>query len=141
VLARRGGHSDDVFDLAWAPDASALLSGSIENICVLWDVDAGKSRLRLANHSHYVQGVAWDPARQYLVSQSADRSCRRAPAAALEAAAVPWQRPQGHPAAPMKFHSRQSSELPCTLCLPVRYENMIWKLLRLHPRAPAGCTA
>ncbi|KAK9843501.1 hypothetical protein WJX81_006208 [Elliptochloris bilobata] len=72
----RGGHSDDVFDLAWAPDASALLSGSIENICILWDVDAGKSRLRLDNHSHFVQGVAWDPARQFLVSQSADRSCR-----------------------------------------------------------------
>lgn len=76
VACGRGGHSDDVFDLAWAPDASALLSGSIENICVLWDVDAGRSRLRLENHSHFVQGVAWDPARQYVVSQSADRSCR-----------------------------------------------------------------
>ena len=69
-----------MFDLAWAPDASALLSGSIENICVLWDVDAGKSRLRLENHSHFVQGVAWDPARQFLASQSADRSCRCGPA-------------------------------------------------------------
>ena len=76
VACGRGGHSDDVFDLAWAPDASALLSGSIENICVLWDVDAGRSRLRLENHSHFVQGVAWDPARQFVVSQSADRSCR-----------------------------------------------------------------
>jgi chromatin assembly factor 1 subunit B len=72
----RGGHAEDVFDVAWAPDASALLSGSIENVCIIWDAERGRGQSRLADHSHYVQGVAWDPARRFLVSQSADRTCR-----------------------------------------------------------------
>lgn len=33
-------------------------------------------QVRLANHKHYVQGVAWDPASKYLVTQGADRTCR-----------------------------------------------------------------
>jgi WD40 repeat protein len=72
----RGGHSDDVIDAAWAPDATALLTGSIENVCVVWDVEKGKAQGRLTEHGHYVQGVAWDPSQQYVVSQSADRTCR-----------------------------------------------------------------
>ncbi|KAK9907533.1 hypothetical protein WJX75_005474 [Coccomyxa subellipsoidea] len=75
-VSLRGGHAEDVLDLAWAPDSSALLSGSIENVCVVWDVEKGKGQGRLTEHCHYVQGVAWDPARTYVVSQSADRTCR-----------------------------------------------------------------
>ncbi len=65
-------------DASWAPDATALLTGSIENVCVVWDVAKGKGQGRLTEHGHYVQGVAWDPAQQHVVSQSADRTCRQA---------------------------------------------------------------
>lgn len=65
-------------DASWAPDATALLTGSIENVCVVWDVSKGKGQGRLTEHGHYVQGVAWDPAQQHVVSQSADRTCRQA---------------------------------------------------------------
>ena len=65
-----------MLSLSWAPDASALVSGSIENICILWDTESGKGKARLDNHVHYVQGVAWDPVGELVVSQSADRSCR-----------------------------------------------------------------
>lgn len=75
--ACRGGHAEDVNDASWAPDATALLTGSIENVCVVWDVSKGKGQGRLTEHGHYVQGVAWDPAQQYVVSQSADRTCRQ----------------------------------------------------------------
>ena len=43
----------------------------------MWDVEKGKGQGRLTEHCHYVQGVAWDPARTYVVSQSADRTCRQ----------------------------------------------------------------
>ena len=33
-------------------------------------------QLRLENHQHYVQGVAWDPLGRYLCSQSNDRTCK-----------------------------------------------------------------
>ncbi len=75
LLVRRG-HADDVLDVAWSPDGTALLSGSIERLCYMWDVGTRKSVVRLANHHHYVQGVAWDPQCQYVISQSADRTCR-----------------------------------------------------------------
>jgi WD40 repeat protein len=32
--------------------------------------------MRAMDHKHYVQGVAWDPAGEFLVSQSGDRTCR-----------------------------------------------------------------
>ncbi len=33
------GHAGDVHDLAWSPDGSALVSGSVENWAMLWDVE------------------------------------------------------------------------------------------------------
>ncbi|KAL3151977.1 hypothetical protein ABBQ32_001100 [Trebouxia sp. C0010 RCD-2024] len=70
------GHAGDVQDIAWAPDSSALMSGSIENICIMWDVEGASRKCRLEDHRNYVQGVAWDPASEFVVSQSADRTCR-----------------------------------------------------------------
>ena len=73
------GHTDDVMDLAWAPDSSALLSGSIDNKVIVWEVSEkkrGQMISQFANHKHFVQGVAWDPAQQFVISQSADRTCK-----------------------------------------------------------------
>ncbi|GAX74420.1 hypothetical protein CEUSTIGMA_g1869.t1 [Chlamydomonas eustigma] len=70
------GHRDDVLDLCWSPDASCLVTGSIEKMCLMWEVEARKAQLRLENHAHYVQGVAWDPLGHYVVSQSNDRTCK-----------------------------------------------------------------
>lgn len=49
------GHSCDVYDLAWAPDATALLSGSVENTALLWDVRAAKGKASLQDHKHFIQ--------------------------------------------------------------------------------------
>lgn len=72
------GHLDDVQDLAWAPDDSGLISGSVENTCIVWDAETGKGNVQLQGHEHYVQGVAWDPTGQLLVSLSSDRTGRQA---------------------------------------------------------------
>ena len=73
------GHTDDVMDIAWAPDGSALLSGSIDNKGMVWEISekkTGSMVSHFANHKHFVQGVAWDPHQQYIVTQSADRTCK-----------------------------------------------------------------
>ena len=87
------GHGADVYDLAWSPDSSAILSGSVDNTAIVWDValnegsgsgggevDGGNANREifqmLKGHSHYVQGVAWDPFQQFAVTQSSDKSCR-----------------------------------------------------------------
>ena len=65
-------------DISWAADGSALVSGSIDNKALVWDNSDKRRGALLAplkKHGHYTQGVAWDPAGQFIVSQSADRSC------------------------------------------------------------------
>lgn len=73
------GHTDDVMDIAWSTDGSALLSGSIDNKGMIWEISEkkmGSMVAHLANHKHFVQGVAWDPHQQFVVTQSADRTCK-----------------------------------------------------------------
>ena len=69
-------HQNDVYDVAWSPCSSRLITGSVDNSCIVWDVARGREIATLEGHSHYVQGVAWDPAGAFLVSQSSDRSMR-----------------------------------------------------------------
>ena len=37
------GHLEDIYDVAWSSDASMLISGSIDNSAILWNVSTGKS--------------------------------------------------------------------------------------------------
>ena len=70
------GQTDDVQDLAWSPDSTAVVTGSVENVAFLWDAGKHKALRRLDGHHHYIQGVAWDPLGDFIVTQSVDRSCR-----------------------------------------------------------------
>ncbi|KAJ9529348.1 hypothetical protein QJQ45_013779, partial [Haematococcus lacustris] len=71
------GHGQDIHDLAWAPDCSALMSASVENVVVMWDVAQRRGVCRLDSHQHYVQGCAWDPRNGRLAaSASADRTVK-----------------------------------------------------------------
>jgi WD40 repeat protein len=35
------GHMEDVYDLSWSPDSLNLISGSVDNSAILWDVHKG----------------------------------------------------------------------------------------------------
>ncbi|CAA7404535.1 unnamed protein product [Spirodela intermedia] len=69
-------HRKDVMDLQWSPDGGFLISGSIDNTCIIWDANKGSVHQILDGHLHYVQGVAWDPLGQFVASLSSDRTCR-----------------------------------------------------------------
>ncbi|RVW32755.1 Chromatin assembly factor 1 subunit FAS2 [Vitis vinifera] len=58
------------------PIGAFLISGSVDNSCIIWDVNKGSVHQILDAHLHYVQGVAWDPQSKYVASLSSDRSCR-----------------------------------------------------------------
>lgn len=80
---RRGavlrGHTDDVMDVAWSRDGTALLSGSIDNKSIVWEVTEKRKGVMVnhfSDHKHFVQGVIWDPLQQFMLTQSADRTCR-----------------------------------------------------------------
>ncbi|KAI4385205.1 hypothetical protein MLD38_003258 [Melastoma candidum] len=69
-------HRKDVLDMEWSKDNRFLLSGSVDNSCIIWDISKGSVCQILDGHFHYVQGVAWDPLSKFVASISSDRTCR-----------------------------------------------------------------
>ncbi|KAJ8630302.1 hypothetical protein MRB53_023625 [Persea americana] len=76
VLKTLSFHRKDVIDLQWSTDGAFLVSGSVDNSCIIWDASKGSVHQTFDSHLHYVQGVAWDSLGQYLASISSNRTCR-----------------------------------------------------------------
>jgi len=64
----------EIYDLAWSPDATYFIIGSMDNIARIYNAGTGMLVRQIAEHSHYVQGVAWDPLNEFIATQSSDRS-------------------------------------------------------------------
>ncbi|KAJ4165018.1 hypothetical protein LMH87_006667 [Akanthomyces muscarius] len=64
----------EIYDLAWSPDAAHFIIGSMDNIARIYSAATGILVRQIAEHSHYVQGVTWDPLNEYIATQSSDRS-------------------------------------------------------------------
>lgn len=70
------GHMEDVYDLSWSQDSQFLISGSVDNTAIVWDIEKAKSSTIIREHKGFVQGVAWDPLNKYLATISTDRFFR-----------------------------------------------------------------
>ncbi|RUS85970.1 hypothetical protein EGW08_006240 [Elysia chlorotica] len=70
------GHLGDVADLSWSQDNRYLVSGSVDNSAIIWDVVKGSKVAMFNEHKSYVQGVAFDPLGNFVATLSADRSLR-----------------------------------------------------------------
>lgn len=70
------GHLEDICDLGWSHNDTFLVSGSVDNAAIVWDVPKGKSVSVLKENKGFVQGVAWDPLDLYFATLSSDRSLR-----------------------------------------------------------------
>ncbi|KAL3418597.1 WD repeat-containing protein C26H5.03 [Phlyctema vagabunda] len=64
----------EIYDLAWSPDGLYFLVGAMDNIAKIYNAQTGQLIRQIAEHHHYVQGVAWDPLNEYIATQSSDRS-------------------------------------------------------------------
>ncbi|ODV89857.1 hypothetical protein CANCADRAFT_26767 [Tortispora caseinolytica NRRL Y-17796] len=64
----------EVYDIAWSPDSLYFVAGSMDNVSRIYSAVTGMCVRQIAEHNHYVQGVAWDPFNEYIATQSADRS-------------------------------------------------------------------
>ncbi|CCU82199.1 WD domain, G-beta repeat containing protein/chromatin assembly complex protein [Blumeria hordei DH14] len=73
TMVRTLGGSE-VYDLAWSPDGLYFLTGSMDNVARIYNAQTGHIVRQIAEHQHYVQGVAWDPLNEYIATQSSDRS-------------------------------------------------------------------
>lgn len=70
------GHADDATDVCWGRGDEALASTSVDNSTIVWNVESGQGVVQMREHAHYVQGVAWDPREEFIVTQSPDRTAR-----------------------------------------------------------------
>jgi len=70
------GHLEDICDLAWSRDGQFLLSGSVDNSAILWDITKGCKVWCSDLIKGYVQGVAIDPHSQFMAAISSDRTLR-----------------------------------------------------------------
>ncbi|ROW07730.1 hypothetical protein VMCG_03548 [Cytospora schulzeri] len=64
----------EIYDLAWSPDGSYFIIGSMDNVARIYNAATGTLIRQIAEHNHYVQGVSWDPLNEYIATQSSDRS-------------------------------------------------------------------
>ncbi|XP_012692653.2 chromatin assembly factor 1 subunit B [Clupea harengus] len=76
VLKTFRGHIEDVYDISWTNDGNSMVSGSVDNTAIMWDVNKGQKTCIFNDHKSYVQGVTWDPLGQYICTLSCDRVLR-----------------------------------------------------------------
>ncbi|XP_072369438.1 chromatin assembly factor 1 subunit B [Scyliorhinus torazame] len=76
VLKTLRGHIEDVYDICWTTDGNHMVSGSVDNTAIMWDVNKGTKLSIFNEHKSYVQGVTWDPLGQYIATLSCDRVMR-----------------------------------------------------------------
>jgi chromatin assembly factor 1 subunit B len=69
-------HTSDVYDLCWSRDSNYLISGSVDNTAIFWNVEKSKVVQRLEGHTNFIQGVTLDPKLRYIITQSNDRTVR-----------------------------------------------------------------
>ncbi|XP_069009678.1 chromatin assembly factor 1 subunit B [Embiotoca jacksoni] len=76
VVKTLRGHIEDVYDVCWTRDGNFMVSGSVDNTAIMWDINKGQKLCILNDHKSYVQGVTWDPLGQYVATLSCDRVMR-----------------------------------------------------------------
>jgi len=72
LIRTLSGHTDDVYSVAFSPDAEVLASGSRDNTIKLWRVPNGSLIRTLTGHTDWVYSVAFSPGGQMLGSGSRD---------------------------------------------------------------------
>ncbi|KAM4608600.1 chromatin assembly factor 1 subunit B [Polymixia lowei] len=76
VIKTLRGHIEDVYDISWTRDGNSMVSGSVDNTAIMWDINKGQKLCIFNEHKSYVQGVTWDPLGQYVATLSCDRVMR-----------------------------------------------------------------
>jgi WD40 repeat protein len=76
VLVIQNGHTDTVRSIAFSPDGSTLVSGSVDKTVRIWDVPNGRLIRTIDAHSDNVNAVAYSPDGRLVASGSSDQSVK-----------------------------------------------------------------
>jgi len=66
--------TQELYDMAWSPEGDMLAVGGTDFAVRIIQTSTGAVLREISDHSHYIQGVAWDPLNYFLATQSSDRS-------------------------------------------------------------------
>ena len=70
------GHLEDILDITWSKDSSIIVSGSIDNSVIVWNVFSSSKLAILKEPKGFVQGVVYDPIGSVFSVISTDRCMR-----------------------------------------------------------------
>jgi chromatin assembly factor 1 subunit B len=65
------GRCSEIYDVAWSPDSTCLVAGSVDGSVKVWDIVSGDVIHSIKDHRGFVQGVCWDPLNMYIATQGA----------------------------------------------------------------------
>jgi len=68
------GHSSSITSVAFSPDGKYVLSGSKDQVAILWDVATGRQVRSFEGHSRAVSSVYFSPDRRHVLSISTEDS-------------------------------------------------------------------
>lgn len=64
----------EMYDLSWSADGRYIAVATMGNSMKVLDTVTERCVAELQEHSHYVQGIVWDPQDEFILTQSSDRS-------------------------------------------------------------------
>ena len=70
------GHRDDVTSVAFSPDGNSVLTGSEDDLAILWDVETGREIQRFEGHKSGLWSVAFSPDGEMVLTGSDDSTAR-----------------------------------------------------------------
>jgi len=70
------GHTDQIVNVAFAPDSQTVASAALDGTVKLWDTNTGALLSTPAGHTDWVRDVAWSPDGQTLASSARDQTVR-----------------------------------------------------------------
>ena len=71
-----GEHFGSVRSVAYSPDGTKIISGSMDKTIKIWDANTGQCLKTLNGHSHYVNSVAYSPDGTKIISGSSDKTIK-----------------------------------------------------------------
>lgn len=106
LTATLEGHTDVVFDVAFAPDGTTIASASRDRNAILWDLGTKKPRVVLRGHTDMVFGLSFSPDSKILATASSDGTVKLwDTATGRERATLPAQIPPDDNGTPCRFRA------------------------------------
>ncbi len=73
------GHRDSLTSICWDPKSEKIVTGSMDNTAIIWDINSGNILHTLKGHKgrfNRITSVAWHPSGKYIATLSTDNTVR-----------------------------------------------------------------